>query len=174
MNRLKGYLDDAIAKGAKIVHGGKVIQEENYLEPTIVENAAFDSKLMKNEIFGPILPIFAYKNIEEVLTYIRANEKPLALYIFSSNPSNIDHILKNTRAGGTCINHSEIHFFNNNLPFGGVNNSGIGKGHGKYGFEAFSNARAVYRQHIPGALELLLPPYDNFKERLIDLTIKWF
>ena len=174
LNRLKGYLDDAIAKGAKILHGGKIIQEENFLEPTLVENASFDSELMKNEIFGPILPIFSYKNIDEVLQYIRENEKPLALYIFSSNAQNIDYILKNTRAGGTCINHNEIHFFNNNLPFGGVNNSGIGKGHGKFGFEAFSNARGIYRQHLPGALELLLPPYDNFKESLIDLTIKWF
>jgi aldehyde dehydrogenase (NAD+) len=174
LNRLKGYLDDAIAKGAKIAHGGKIIQEKNYLEPTLVENAPFDSELMKNEIFGPILPIFPYKNISEVIDYIRDNEKPLALYIFSSDTRNIKHILQNTRAGGTCINHNEIHFFNGNLPFGGVNNSGIGKGHGKFGFEAFSNARGIYRQHIPGALELLLPPYNNFKEKLIDLTIKWF
>lgn len=174
LNRLKGYLDDAIAKGAKVVFGGKSIQEENYLQPTLVENASFDSELMKNEIFGPILPVFSYKDIEEVLTYIRENERPLALYVFSSDAATINHVLKNTRAGGTCINHNEIHFFNNNLPFGGVNNSGIGKGHGKFGFEAFSNARGVYRQHIPGALELLLPPYNNFKEKLIDLTIKWF
>lgn len=174
LNRLKSYLDDALTKGAKIIHGGQVIQEENYLAPTLVENVSFDSALMKNEIFGPILPIFPYRQIDEVLTYIRANEKPLALYIFSSQAQNINYILKNTRAGGTCINHNEIHFFNNNLPFGGVNNSGLGKGHGKFGFEAFSNARSVYRQHLPGALELLLPPYDNFKERLIDLTIKWF
>ncbi len=174
LNRLKNYLDDAISKGAKIAHGGKIIQSENFLEPTLVENAPFDSELMKNEIFGPILPIFPYKNIEEVLAYIRENEKPLALYIFSSDARNIKYILQNTRAGGTCINHNEIHFFNGNLPFGGVNNSGIGKGHGKFGFEAFSNARGIYRQHIPGALELLLPPYNNFKEKLIDLTIKWF
>lgn len=174
LNRLKGYLDDALNKGAKIVHGGTVIQEENYLEPTLVENASFDSALMTNEIFGPILPIFPYRDIDEVIEYIQKNEKPLALYIFSKDSASIKHILSNTRAGGTCINHNEIHFFNNNLPFGGVNNSGIGKGHGQFGFEAFSNQRGIYRQHIRGALELLMPPYNDFKERLIDLTIRWF
>lgn len=172
--RLKGYLDDALARGAKIVHGGKTIEAEKSIEPTLVEDAPFDSELMKNEIFGPILPIFSYRDIDEVLNHIRDNEKPLALYIYSQNGQNIKYILQNTRAGGTVINHNDIHFFNANLPFGGVNNSGIGKGHGQFGFEAFSNARAIYRQHLPGALELLVPPYNNFKERLIELTIKWF
>ena len=82
--------------------------------------------------------------------------------------------MNNTRAGGSCINHSAVHFFNNNLPFGGSNNSGIGKGHGYFGFQEFSNARGVLKQLVPNALELLMPPYNNFKQTLIDLTIKWF
>jgi aldehyde dehydrogenase (NAD+) len=172
--RLKGYLDDAVARGAKILYGGKTVETEKSIEPTLVENAPFDSELMKNEIFGPILPIFSYQNIDEVLEHIRNGEKPLALYIYSRDSRNIKYILQNTRAGGTVINHNDIHFFNANLPFGGVNNSGIGKGHGKFGFEAFSNARGIYRQHLPGALELLVPPYTKFKERLIELTVKWF
>jgi aldehyde dehydrogenase (NAD+) len=172
--RVKGYLDDAVARGARIIHGGKTVESQNSIEPTLVEDAPFDSELMKNEIFGPVLPIFSYKNIDEVINHIRENEKPLALYIYSRDGQNIKYILQNTRAGGTVINHNDVHFFNANLPFGGVNNSGIGKGHGRFGFEAFSNARSVYRQHIPGALELLVPPYNNFKERLIELTVKWF
>jgi aldehyde dehydrogenase (NAD+) len=83
-------------------------------------------------------------------------------------------VINNTRAGGTCINHNALHFYNVNLPFGGSNNSGLGKAHGFFGFEAFSNARAVYRQHIPGAIELLVPPYKKWKEKMIELTVKYF
>jgi aldehyde dehydrogenase (NAD+) len=173
-DRLKGYLDDAVKKGAKILTGGQGVRKEKFLAPTIVEDASLDSELMTNEIFGPVLPVFSYKNLDEPIQYIQKNEKPLALYIYSKDPNNISKILDNTRAGGTCINHNDLHFFNNNLPFGGVNNSGIGKGHGKFGFEAFSNARGIMRQHIPGALELLMPPYNDFKRRMIELTIKWF
>jgi aldehyde dehydrogenase (NAD+) len=172
--RVNGYLEDAIKKGAKIITGGKGVQSDKYLAPTLVEDAPLDCDLMKNEIFGPVLPIYAYKNIEEVLAYIQANEKPLALYVYSSSNKNIEHILANSRAGGSCINNNAVHFFNNNLPFGGSNNSGIGKGHGKFGFESFSNARSFYQQHIPGALEMLMPPYSNLKEKLIELTIKFF
>lgn len=173
-DRVKSYIDDAVKKGAKILMGGKGRRETKFLEPTIVEDAPLDSELMTNEIFGPVLPVFSYKNLDEPIQYIQKNEKPLALYIYSNDPNNIGKILDNTRAGGTCINHNDLHFYNNNLPFGGVNNSGIGKGHGKFGFEAFSNARGIIRQHIPGALELLMPPYNDFKRKLIELTVKWF
>ena len=173
-DRIKGYLEDAVAKGAKILTGGEGIREENFLPPTVVEDVSLDSALMTNEIFGPVLPVFSYHDLDEPIRYIQKNEKPLALYIYSKNPNNIAKILDNTRAGGTVINHNDIHFFNSNLPFGGVNNSGIGKGHGKFGFEAFSNPRGVMRQHIPNALELLMPPYNDFKRKLIEFTIKWF
>ena len=137
-------------------------------------NVPLDSKLMKEEIFGPVLPVYGYTDIQEPIDLINSREKPLALYIYSKNQKNIDWIMQNTRAGGGCINNSGVHFFNANLPFGGSNNSGIGKAHGWFGFEAFSNARGVYRQHIPGALEMLVPPYNDFKQKIIDLTIKWF
>lgn len=172
--RVLGYIQDSVLKGANVVHGGKCNVETSYLEPTLVTDVPFDSALMENEIFGPVLPIFAYKNIDEVLSYIQANEKPLALYIYSSKNSNIKHIINNTRAGNTCINNNDVHFFNANLPFGGSNNSGIGKAHGIFGFQSFSEARGIYRQHIPAALELLMPPYTNFKEKLIELTIRFF
>jgi aldehyde dehydrogenase (NAD+) len=174
LDRIKSYIDDAVLKGANILRGGKSERAEKYIAPTLIENVAMDSALMQNEIFGPVLPIFTYKNIEEPLRYIQNNEIPLALYIYSKNRRNVRHILQNTRAGGTCINNNDIHFSNNNLPFGGSNNSGIGKGHGKFGFEAFSNARGVYKQHLPSILELLVPPYTAWKERLIEWAVKWF
>lgn len=173
-NRIKSYVDDAVEKGARIELGGNYDASQNYISPTVMTNVSNESKLMTNEIFGPIMPVFTFKNVDEAIAQINEREKPLALYIYSKSNKNINHILSNTRAGGGCINHSSVHFFNTNLPFGGSNNSGIGKGHGYDGFKAFSNARGILRQHIPNALELLLPPYTNFSQKLIDLTIKWF
>jgi len=126
---------------------------------------------MTEEIFGPVLPVFGFTNVDEVIDEINAREKPLALYIYSKNKKNINQIIANTRAGGTCINHNAAHFFNTNLPFGGSNNSGIGKAHGLEGFKSFSNSRGVFKQHVPNALDRLTPPYNNFKQNLIDLTI---
>ncbi|MFT6882543.1 MAG: aldehyde dehydrogenase (NAD+) [Marinoscillum sp.] len=173
-NRVKSYVDDAIAMGAVVESGAQFDEAQNYISPTVMTNVSNDSKLMTNEIFGPIMPVFSFKNIDEAIAQINEREKPLALYIYSKSNKNINHILANTRAGGGCINQSSVHFFNTNLPFGGSNNSGIGKSHGLDGFKAFSNARGILRQHIPNALELLLPPYTNFSQKLIDLTIKWF
>ena len=172
--RVKSYVEDSVSKGANLVHGGKTNSEENYMEPTVLTDVPADSDLMQKEIFGPVLPINTYSDISEPLEVINSKEKPLALYIYSRSSKNIKHVIDNTRAGGTCINNNAVHFFNNNLPFGGSNNSGIGKSHGKFGFEAFSDARGIYQQHIPGALEMLMPPYNGFKQKLIDLTIKWF
>jgi aldehyde dehydrogenase (NAD+) len=163
-----------VEKGATVELGAIFDETQNYISPTVMTNVSNDSKLMTNEIFGPIMPIFTFKDVNEAIAQINEREKPLALYIFSKSNKNINHILKNTRAGGGCINHSSVHFFNTNLPFGGSNNSGIGKAHGFDGFKAFSNARGVLRQHVPNALELLLPPYTNFSQKLIDFTIKYF
>ncbi len=171
--RVVGYLEDTIAHGAKLLYGGKCNLQQKYLQPTILTDVAMDAAVMTNEIFGPILPIIGFDQIEEVYQHINANEKPLALYIFSKSNRNIRTILDNTSAGGTCINNVAVHFYNNNLPFGGINNSGLGKAHGIFGFEAFSNARAVYRQWLPSALKLMMPPYSSFKERLINLVIKY-
>jgi aldehyde dehydrogenase (NAD+) len=173
--RIEGYLNDAIAKGANIVYGGKTDSSQDYFGPTIVTNISEDADLLTKEIFGPILPFIVYNDLQEVINKINTKEKPLALYIYSRDKQNVNRIIANTRAGATVINHGGIHFFNNNLPFGGSNNSGIGKGHGFYGFEAFSNARAIVKQWSPiSALDKLLPPYNAQKQKLIDMTIKWF
>lgn len=172
--RVVGYIQDSVLKGARIRSGGQSDEAASYIQPTIVTDVPMDSALMEQEIFGPVLPIVTFNTIDEAIGIIQAKEKPLALYIYSSSNANITHILNNTRAGGTCINFNDVHYFQSNLPFGGSNNSGIGKAHGFFGFQSFSDARAVYRQHIPAALEMLTPPYNDFKQKMIDLTIKWF
>jgi aldehyde dehydrogenase (NAD+) len=171
--RVQGYLEDAKSGGAKIEIGGELKAGEDYIAPTIVSGLSDDAQLMQEEIFGPVLPIRTFRDLQEPIDYINEREKPLALYIYSKNNRNIKRVIRDTRAGGTCINNNDVHFMQPNLPFGGSNNSGIGKSHGWYGFQEFSNARAIYRQHLPGALELLMPPYTQWKQRLIDITMKW-
>ncbi len=171
--RLQSYIQDSVIAGAKVVHGGKTDASDNYIEPTIVTEMPLDCPLMNKEIFGPVMPVMPYKDLQEVIDLIRSKEKPLSLYIYSKNKQNIKRILQSTRAGGTCINHSAVHFFNPNLPFGGSNNSGIGKSHGRIGFIGFSNERAVYKQNMPSVLDWLVPPYTAGKMKLIDFTVRW-
>ncbi len=171
--RVKSYLEDATAKGATLAIGGETDSTQNFIAPTVLTDVPLHSKVMDEEIFGPILPMLTFKNLPQALDLINAKERPLALYIYSKNQKNIDFILQQTRSGDVAINHSGLHFFNNDLPFGGINNSGIGKAHGWFGFEAFSNAKGVFRQTLPSALELLFPPYNNFKQKMIDLVLKW-
>jgi aldehyde dehydrogenase (NAD+) len=169
--RVYGYLEEAVEKGAKIHFGGGI--DGNRIEPTVITNVPLGSHIMKEEIFGPILPVLPYREKEEVIRHIQHGEKPLALYIFSKKDANIQYFLENTRAGGTCINNADMHFLQPYLPFGGDNNSGLGKAHGHWGFLAFSNERAIYRQHIPSVLEKLMPPYTSGKNKVIEAIVKW-
>jgi aldehyde dehydrogenase (NAD+) len=132
-----------------------------------------DSLLMQEEIFGPILPVKTYRNLQEAIDFINARERPLTMSIFSKNRKNTERLLSETRAGGTCINHAQLHFYNHDLPFGGINNSGIGSSHGWYGFQDFSHARSIFRQNFWGPAEALKAPYTKFMEWAMDLTIKW-
>ncbi|EGV43773.1 aldehyde dehydrogenase family protein [Bizionia argentinensis JUB59] len=172
--RLTKALEDAKIKGSIVESGGDFNVSDCYIEPTLVSNLPEDTTLMQEEIFGPILPLKTYKTIEEAVAYVNANKKPLALYIFSKNKKTIDYIIENTRAGSTCVNHILLQFLNHNLPFGGSNNSGIGKSHGVFGFREFTNQRSVLKQHTISAVDLLIPPYTNWKKKLVNLTIKWF
>ncbi len=173
--RVAGYIEDAKQKGATVAYGGGTEGSEDYIEPTVLTDVDPSSDVMTEEIFGPVLPVYTYKSLDEPIGAINAKEKPLALYIYSRSRANIDRIMANTRAGGTCINHSAVHFFQNNLPFGGSNHSGIGKGHGFFGFEAFSNPRGVLKQVLPlSAVELMAAPFTKLKQTIIDLSIKYF
>jgi len=172
--RLKAHLEEAISKSAVIEVGGSSDAENYFIEPTLISGLPENASLLQEEIFGPILPLVTYKTIEEAVGYINAKEKPLALYIYSKNKKRIDFILNNTRAGSTAINHNLVQFLNLNLPFGGINNSGMGKSHGFFGFQEFSNQRSVLKQHTFGAVDLIYPPYNKLKQKIIDLAIKWF
>ena len=173
-NRLVKLISSAKESGATLEMGGNYKIEENFIEPTVFSNLNDSHELLQEEIFGPILPIKTYRKIDEVVSYVNSKEKPLALYIYSKNKKNIDFIINNTRAGGTCINTNALHLSNHELPFGGINNSGIGKTHGYFGFQDFSNQRAVLKRISFGPMSLLFPPYNDFKQKIVDLTIKWF
>ena len=128
---------------------------------------------MREEIFGPLLPVISYRDIDEALKIINERERPLVLYLFSRKREVIDRVLRQTRAGGTVINDTLIHFYQLNLPFGGVGQSGIGKAHGRFGFEAFSNARGVLEQPTRfSGIQFLYPPYTRFKQKLIDFVVR--
>lgn len=172
--RLKNLIEEAVSQGAKIAYGGNFNTSDNYIQPTIITSCNTEMKIMQEEIFGPVLPIITYQDPSQILNQINTNPKPLALYVFSNNKSFIDNIIKNTRAGTTVINNNLIQFNNHHLPFGGSNNSGIGKSHGFYGFKAFSNERAFMKQHFKGISEFVTPPYTNLKEKIAALTVKWF
>lgn len=172
--RLSNHLEEARFKNATIDIGGKTDQTSKYIAPTLISNLKEDASLLEDEIFGPMLPIVTYKTLDEAILYINKKERPLALYIYSKDKSNIKNVLNNTKSGGVCINNNVIHYANHYLPFGGINNSGIGKSNGYYGFKAFSNERAVVKQISFGIAELLFPPYTGFKEKLARLTVKWF
>ncbi|MDP3236293.1 MAG: aldehyde dehydrogenase family protein [Myxococcales bacterium] len=155
--RIKALLDDAKAKGARVLFGGQVDEKVNSIAPTLLDSISPDSKIMQEEIFGPLLPIFEFDSLDEVITKINAEPKPLALYIYSSDDAAVEKVLGQTSSGGACVNHAVVQFGHGNLPFGGVNNSGIGNAHGLYGFRAFSHERAVVRTQLKLSPMLLGP-----------------
>lgn len=167
-NRLKELITDAVDKGARIVMGGEADDGTLTISPVLLTNLPQSAKIADEEIFGPILPIIPYRNLNEVIALINAKDKPLALYIFSKNRKNIDFLIKNTSAGGTCVNDVLIHIANPKLPFGGVNTSGTGNSHGLYGFKSFSHERAIVYQHQFNFTKLVFPPYEG-KEWILKL-----
>ncbi len=171
--RLKHGMTDALQKGAKLEFGGQTDTSRQFIEPTVITDLNSDSLLMNEEIFGPVSPVIAFRDLKEVTDLINEGEVPLALYMFSNSQQNIDYILANTKAGSGCINMVDIQFFNHHLPFGGLNNSGIGKSHGYAGFLAFTNERSVLRQWLPGAAELIAPPYTPLKKWLIKVLVDY-
>lgn len=171
--RVKRLIDQAVGDGSTIALGGST--QGRKIDATVLTNVPPDSAVMQEEIFGPVLPVLTYRSLDEALEIIEGKEHPLVLYIFSRDRKVARQIIRGTRAGGTAINHTMIHFYELDLPFGGVGHSGVGKSHGFAGFEAFSNPRGVLDQRLPfSAIEMLFPPYKGkLKEMLIDFTIRW-
>ena len=143
-DRVKGMVDDAIAQGATVAVGGEMDEEDLTIHPTMLTNVTPQMKIMQDEIFGPVLPVMTYDTLDQVVDYIEARDKPLALYMFSPSEEDMDKVLKRTSSGGTTLNGVFSHYLENRLPFGGVNGSGMGSYHGYWGFKEFSHHCAVY------------------------------
>ena len=174
LHRLKILLEDAIDKGADVLLGGSIDEAEVRFPPTILTNVPLGSAIMEEEIFGSLLPVICYDKTGEAIDLVHSKPKPLALYVFSKKKAVVKEILAQTSSGGACVNDATIHFSHNGLPFGGVNNSGIGKAHGHFGFLAFSNEKGVLKQRVGlTPIKFFYPPYTNKVKKYVNLLLKW-
>lgn len=146
--RVKGYIEEAVARGATLVRGGQSDAATLTIAPTVIADPPLDTALMLNEIFGPVLPVIGYDDIGEALAQIDATGKPLAMYIFSKDDAFTAQVLEGSSSGGVTVNHVMMHYAESKLPFGGVNGSGIGRYKGVHGFRELSNARSVFVQRV--------------------------
>jgi aldehyde dehydrogenase (NAD+) len=144
----------------------------HYLTFVMIDNVSSDSKVMKEEIFGPVLPVIGFSNDEEAIEFILSREKPLAFYIFTSSKKREKFYLERISCGGVCINETVMHVANHLLPFGGIGNSGMGRYHGRFSFETFSNKKAVLKGSNFIDFNLRYPPYTKFKEFLARLFLR--
>ena len=171
--KISELVKDAVRRGAKIEIGNNSSSKEKFISPTVLSNVDMNSQIMKEEIFGPVLPVITYKEKGDILNIVEANPKPLAMYIFSKSKSFIKEMTVSIPAGGVTVNGVITHFTNSNLPFGGVNKSGMGKYHGHHGFKTFSNEKAFMKLPKYHSLKLLYPPYNSFVKKIIDFTVKY-
>lgn len=162
--RLKTFLEED-----KTYFGGKTNASKRFISPTILKNISFEDSVMEDEIFGPILPVITFTNLDEVIKKVKARPKPLSCYIYSKNKETVNKILREISFGGGAVNDSLMHLSNSNLPFGGVGLSGIGAYHGKTGFDSFTHQKSIL--HKPFWLEpkLKYAPYSETKLKII----KW-
>jgi aldehyde dehydrogenase (NAD+) len=173
--RVDALIKDAINQGAKPALSGEGNVVNRFLPPTILTDVPAYCRIMEEEIFGPVLPIARFSDASEVIGIINGKPKPLSLYIFSNSSSFKEKIMTHTSAGAVAINECVIHFAHHLLPFGGVNNSGLGKCHGHWGFLAFSNEKPVLKQKrgFTNAYSFY-PPYTPLKRRLVNFFMQWF
>jgi aldehyde dehydrogenase (NAD+) len=145
-DRVKGYLDDALERGAMLAFGGTTEADDLTIHPTVLLDVPANARIMQEEIFGPILPIQSYRTPQDVCAAVQGGGKPLAMYIYSNDPGFIETVMNNTSSGGVTVNGWAMHWFEPQLPFGGVNESGIGRYHGLHGFREVSHERSVFLQ----------------------------
>ncbi len=173
--RIKGLIDDAIAKGATLVCGGDADAADRYIEPTVLTDMSEDMTIMQEEVFGPVLAVLSWSERDEVLDLIERRPTPLALYIYSKDKEAIEYFLANTSSGSTVVNNNCIQSGTNpNLPFGGVGSSGMGRVGGRAGFNAMSNERSVVHQPLDRFRDILinLPPYSERYNNMIMKALK--
>ncbi len=161
-DRLVSLLD-----GHDLAFGGERDREMRFLSPTVVVDPPHESPLMTEEIFGPILPIITIESLNSAIEFVRSRPKPLALYVFAEDKEIADQVIEQTSSGGVCVNQVLMHITPHNLPFGGVGDSGMGRYHGRSGFDTFSNLKSVMRKGTKPDPSFVYPPYSPRKEKLI-------
>jgi len=171
--RIAGAIEEAVAAGARVVEGGPADPDACFIPPTVLTDLPPGVRLLEDEIFGPVLPVLRFSDLDALTAHLRTLPNPLALYLFSRSRRNIRRLLDGTRSGTVGINHAVVHVASTGLPFGGWGLSGVGTGHGIYGFQAFTHERAVYQQLFPGASEWLHPPFTPRKRRWIAAILRW-
>jgi coniferyl-aldehyde dehydrogenase len=176
-DRLQGYIADAKAKGAEIVELNPA--RENFTQqpyhkipPTLVLNPTDDMAIMKDEIFGPLLPVKTYNDVDETISYVNSHDRPLGLYYFGKDGAEQDKVLTRTTSGGVSVNDVVMHVSMEDLPFGGVGPSGMGAYHGIDGFKTFSHAKAVFQQASRDLTAMMRPPYGAAIQKMLDGGIK--
>lgn len=170
--RIARLIKDAVDKGATLAYGGTIDVAERWIQPTILTNVPDDADIMHEEIFGPVLPMQTWQKLDNAIELINSKPKPLALYVYSQDNDTVDKVLSRTSSGDAGINACMMHFLNHNLPFGGVNNSGMGSAHGHHGFMAFSHERGVLRDRF-AATAKTMPPYNEKTRKFIQFILKW-
>ena len=173
--RLAAYLEEAQASGARVLEcnpAGEDLAGSPKMAPALVLGAPLDSRLMREEIFGPLLPVIAYETAEEAIAFVNARPRPLALYVFDHDRAAIDRVLERTVSGGVGVNETLVHIAQEELPFGGVGPSGMGEYHGRAGFDTFSKRKAVFRQSRLNGLKLLRPPYGKRFATMVKLLLR--
>jgi acyl-CoA reductase-like NAD-dependent aldehyde dehydrogenase len=175
LERLNGYLRDAAARGAMVLSLAPVqesLEGSQKIAPTLVANVSDDMLVMNEEIFGPILPLVPYDNLDQAIAFVNNRPRPLALYYFGNFDDHIQRVLNETVAGGVTINDALLHVSQDHLPFGGVGPSGMGSYHGKFGFDTFSKLKPIYHQPALNGLSQFKPPYGKRFESLIKFLLK--
>lgn len=163
-DRLRGYL--AVTRGT-VVSGGAIDETARSISPAILVDPALDEPAMTEEIFGPILPVITYTDLDEAIRFVNSRDKPLGLYVFSGDRKVADRIVEQIPAGGAVINHCAIHYLLPSLPFGGVGASGMGSYHGEWGFYAFSHRKSVAVKSFKPDLRMVYPPYSEKTQKLL-------
>ncbi len=167
---LQELLADAEAKKAEIIEinpAGENFSDSRKMAPRLLLNLSEDMLVLQKEIFGPLLPVLTYRNLEEAIAYVNARPRPLALYYFDYNRQNAEYVITNTYSGGAAVNETMLHVTQENMPFGGVGQSGMGKYHGREGFLTFSNQRGVLFKPKFNSTKLIYPPYKGWRQRLM-------
>jgi hypothetical protein len=171
--RLQGMIDEE--QGGTVVFGGRSDPGSKYVCPTIIDAPRLDSKVMTEEIFGPILPVLEFKNISDVISFINSRPKPLALYYFGPSSSSMHRIINETSSGAFSMNDTAFHLLNCDLPFGGVGWSGMGKYHGQIGFDSCSHLKSVFKKSTINCWPFTAryPPYTESKQKIMIFMLRF-